>query len=35
VLMAECLEVEAGNHKVSLKKDVNGVINGCTPGDQL
>ncbi len=27
------LEVVAGNHKVSLKKDANWVVNGCTPGD--
>ena len=36
VLMADvCLEVVAGDHKVSLKKDANGVINSCAPGNQL
>ncbi len=34
VLMADVhLEVVAGNYKVSLKKDVDGVINGCAPGN--
>ncbi len=36
VLTADvCLEVVAGDHKVSLKKDADGVINVCTPGNQL
>ncbi len=30
-----CFEVVARDHKVSLKKDANGVINGCAPGNQL
>ncbi len=29
------LEVVAGDHKVSLKKDANGFVNGCAPGNQL
>ncbi len=29
------LEVVAGDHKVSLEEDANGVINGCAPGNQL
>ncbi len=34
VLMADvCFEVVAGDHKVSLKKDANGVVNGCAPGN--
>ncbi len=28
-------EVVAGDHKVSLKKDANVVVNGCGPGNQL
>jgi hypothetical protein len=36
MLMADVrFEVVAGDHKVSLKKDANGVVNGCTPGNQL
>jgi hypothetical protein len=34
VLMVDVhLEVMAGNHKVSFKKDANGVVNGCAPGN--
>ncbi len=29
------IEVMAGDHEVSLKKDADGVINGCAPGIQL
>ncbi len=29
------IEVVAGDHKVSLKKDANEVVNGCTLGNQL
>ncbi len=29
------LEVMAGDHKVSLDKDANRVVNSCTPGNQL
>ncbi len=29
------LEVVAGDHQVSLKEDANGVVNSCTPGNQL
>ncbi len=36
VLTADvCLEVVAGDHKVNLEKDADGVINSCVPGDQL
>ncbi len=35
VLMADvCLEVVVGDHKVSLKKDANGVVNSCAPDNQ-
>ncbi len=27
------LEVVAGDHKVSLKKDAHGVVSSCTPGN--
>ncbi len=30
-----CFEVVAGDYKVSLKKDANGVVNGCTQSNQL
>jgi hypothetical protein len=30
-----CLEVMVENHKVSLKKDADGVVNGRVPGNQL
>jgi hypothetical protein len=30
-----CLEVVAGNRKESLEKNADGVVNGCTPGNQL
>ncbi len=30
-----CLEVVAGDYKVSVKKDASGVVNSCTPGNQL
>ncbi len=29
------IEVVAGNHKVSFKKDADGVINGRAPGNKL
>jgi hypothetical protein len=36
VLMAKvCLEVVAGDHKVNLKQNSNGVINSHAPGNQL
>jgi hypothetical protein len=36
VLMADVhLEVVAGDHKVSLKKDADRVVNRYTPGNQL
>ncbi len=36
MLMADVhLKVVAGDHKVSLTKDADGLVNGCAPGNQL
>jgi hypothetical protein len=28
-------EVVAGNQEISIEEDANGVVDGCTPGNQL